>query len=97
MSIDGLYEIVEMELWDKDAIDLVEPAYISIQGKSGKLHFICVDGEMDIQKGKDRYLFTWYGMTNVILQVDMGILHVLAILILAEYTNMTVMIARLLR
>jgi len=61
MSIDGLYEIVEMELWDKEAIDLVEPGYISIKGKSGKLHFICVDGEMDIQKIKDRYLFTWDG------------------------------------
>lgn len=61
MSIDGIYEIVEMELWDKDAIDLVEPGYISIKGKKGNLHFICVDGEMDIQKGKDRYLFTWEG------------------------------------
>lgn len=61
MSIDGLYEIVEMEQWAKDAIDLVEPGYISIKGKKGKLHFICVDGQMDIQKTKDRYLFTWEG------------------------------------
>ena len=61
MSIDGLYEIVEMELWDKDAIDLVESGYISIIGKKGKLHFICVDGQMEIQKTKDRYLFTWEG------------------------------------
>ncbi|MDD2580846.1 MAG: hypothetical protein PHR66_02515 [Desulfuromonadaceae bacterium] len=61
MSIDGLYEIVEMELWDKDAIDLVEPGYIHIRGKKGKLHFICVDGQMEIQKSKDRYLFTWEG------------------------------------
>jgi len=61
MSIDGIYEIVEMELWDKDAIDLVEPGYISIKGKKGKLHFICVDGQMEIQKIKDKYLFTWEG------------------------------------
>ena len=61
MNIDGIYEIVEMELWDKNAIDLVEPGYISIKGKKGKLHFICVDGEMHIQKLKDRYLFTWDG------------------------------------
>jgi hypothetical protein len=61
MSIDGIYEIVEMELWDKGAIDLVEPGYISIKGKKGNLHFICVDGEMEIQKAKDRYLFTWEG------------------------------------
>jgi len=61
MSIDGLYEIVEMEVWDKDAIDLVEPGYISINGKKGKLHFICVDGIMDIKKIKDKYVFTWEG------------------------------------
>ena len=61
MSIDGIYEIVDMERWNKDSIDLVEPGYISIKGKKGKLHFICVDGEMDIQKLKDRYLFTWDG------------------------------------
>jgi len=61
MSIDGLYEIVEMEVWDKDAIDLVEPGYISINGKKGKLHFICVDGVMVIKKVKDKYVFTWEG------------------------------------
>lgn len=61
MSIDGIYEIVEMELWDKDAIDLAETGFINIKGKKGKLHFICVYGEMDIQKLKDRYLFTWDG------------------------------------
>jgi hypothetical protein len=61
MSIGGIYQIVEMELWDKDVIDLVEPGYISIRGSKGKLHFICVDGQMDIRKSKERYLFTWDG------------------------------------
>jgi len=61
MSIDGIYEIVEMELWDKDAIDLVEPGYINIKGKKGKLHFICVVGQMEIQKSDDKYMFTWEG------------------------------------
>lgn len=61
MSIDGFYEIIEMELWDKDVMDMVEPAFISINGKKGKLHFICVDGVMEIKKGKDEYLFTWEG------------------------------------
>ncbi len=60
-DIDGLYEIIEMEAWDKDAIDLVESGYIHITGKKGKLHFICVDGQMELQKSKDRYLFTWEG------------------------------------
>lgn len=61
MPIDGFYEIVEMEQWAKDAIDLVEPGYIKVDGNTGHLHFICVDGEMDIQKLKDKYLFTWEG------------------------------------
>jgi len=61
MSIGGTYEIVEMELWDKNVIDLVEPGYISINGKKGKLHFICVNGQMDIKKDKERYVFTWDG------------------------------------
>ena len=61
MSIDGIYEIIEMEVWDKDAIDLVETGYISIKGKKGQLHFICVDGQMEIQQQKDNYLFTWEG------------------------------------
>jgi len=44
-----------MELWDKDAIDLVETGYIRIKGKRAKLHLICVDGDMEIQKSKDKY------------------------------------------
>lgn len=62
MSIDGMYEIVEMEQWDKADIDLVEPGYIRIAGKRGELHFICVDGQMDIRKDKTvLYKFSWDG------------------------------------
>jgi hypothetical protein len=59
MSIGGIYKIVEMEHWDKDIIDLLEPGYISIKGKKGNLRFMSVDAQMDIKKNKDRYLFTW--------------------------------------
>jgi hypothetical protein len=34
MSIDGRWRIVEMELWDHDAIDLLGP---------GRIHFHCGD------------------------------------------------------
>jgi len=47
MSINGTFEIVEMELWDKKGIDQVEPGYIRITGNRGELHFICVDGDID--------------------------------------------------
>lgn len=59
MTINGLYEIVEMDIWDKDTSDLAERARISIQGNKGKLHFIGFDAQMDIKKTGDRYLFTW--------------------------------------
>jgi len=62
MNIDGTYEIIEMEQWDKKAIDLIEPGYIRIAGKRGELHFICVDGQMDIRKDKaGGYKFSWDG------------------------------------
>lgn len=59
MTINGLYEIVEMEIWDRNATDLAERARISIQGHKGKLHFIGFDAQMDIKNTGERYLFTW--------------------------------------
>lgn len=60
--LDGTYEIIEMSEWSKDAIDLVETGFIRISGKTGTLHFICVDGEMDIRKEKSgSYKFSWEG------------------------------------
>ena len=62
MNIDGTYEIIEMSEWDKEDIDLVEPGYIRIKGNRGALHFICVDGDMDIRKSKSgSYKFSWEG------------------------------------
>lgn len=62
MNNDGRYEIIEMELWEKDDIDLVEPGYIYITGNRGEIHFICVDGQMDIRQDKaGAYKFSWDG------------------------------------
>jgi hypothetical protein len=57
--INGLYEIIEMDIWDKDTSGLAERARISINGNKGKLHFIGFDAQMNIKKTGDRYLFTW--------------------------------------
>lgn len=60
--IDGTYEIIEMSEWDREAIDLIEPGYIRIQGNRGELHFICVNGDMDIRRNKSgAYKFSWDG------------------------------------
>ena len=34
-SVKGRWRIVEMQLWDKDFLDMMEPAYIVFDGKSG--------------------------------------------------------------
>ena len=62
MNINGKYEIIEMELWNKKDIDLVEMGYIKVSGKRGEFHFICVDGQMNIRKDENNnYKFSWEG------------------------------------
>jgi hypothetical protein len=41
--LSGKWRIVEMEVWDKNFLDMLEPAYIALDGKgSGKFLFGCV-------------------------------------------------------
>lgn len=47
------WRIVEMEQWDSDYIDLVEPGYISLEkGGAGFLHFGCIDAHIDYRSVK---------------------------------------------
>ncbi|MGW4339856.1 hypothetical protein ACWEK5_44830 [Rhodococcus koreensis] len=44
----GRWRIVEMDLWDRDAIDLVEPGFIDFADDgTGQFGFIAVRGAMD--------------------------------------------------
>ena len=44
-SLIGKWRIIEMELWDKDFLDMMEPAYIAFDGKAGgEFAFGCVTG-----------------------------------------------------
>ena len=46
--VDGRWRIVEMDLWDRDAIDLVGPAFIEITADGrGSFRFIAVEGFID--------------------------------------------------
>ncbi len=58
----GKWRIVEMELWDADFLDLVEPAYIAFdrQGR-GEFVFGAVHGSLDCRYGSDSVDFTWQG------------------------------------
>ena len=45
----GRWRIAEMDLWDNDALDLVEPAFLEIKGQGGKMQFIAVTAWLDIR------------------------------------------------
>jgi len=54
-----------MELWDRDAIDLVEPGFFAFDGESGEMGFIVVTACLDVRyENRDGVLmaeFSWEG------------------------------------
>lgn len=66
MSVSGRWRIVEMDLWDREAIDLLGPGFIEI-GKDGlgQLGFIAVQAQLDCREtsrdGQAYLEFTWDG------------------------------------
>jgi hypothetical protein len=65
-KLPGRWRIVEMELWDRDAIDLVGPAFIEFgRGTRGCFRFIAVEGELDCRHSERdnhaRTEFSWDG------------------------------------
>jgi len=62
----GTWRIIDMEVWDKDAFDMVGPAHFSF-GKDdlGNFQFIAVEGEMDCRfgqrDGRPLVEFSWTG------------------------------------
>lgn len=66
VGVVGIWRIVEMDLWDIDAIDLIEPAFVAFEGDGdGELQFVAVQGQLDwrtsAQGQADRVEFTWEG------------------------------------
>lgn len=62
----GRWRITDMEEWDRDAIDLVGPAFIEFtDGDSGQFSFIVVRGWMDCRAierdGRPGVEFSWDG------------------------------------
>jgi hypothetical protein len=53
MSVTGRWRIVEMDLWDLEAIDLLGPAFIEFRrDRTGEFRFIAVEGWMDCANGE---------------------------------------------
>jgi len=66
VKVEGRWRIVEMELWDRDVIDLVGPGFLAIRADStGSLRFIAVEDWMDIRQverdGQSGIEFSWEG------------------------------------
>jgi hypothetical protein len=58
----GKWRIVEMGLWDRDYLDMVEPAYIQFQRNGlGEVRFGCVIASLDCTLFADAAEFTWEG------------------------------------
>jgi hypothetical protein len=62
----GRWRIAEMDLWDNDALDLVEPAFLEIKGQVGRMCFIAVTAWLDIRydarAGGPIAEFSWEGV-----------------------------------
>jgi hypothetical protein len=66
MGIVGSWCIVEMDLWDRDALDLLGPAFIEFgKNHTGRFRFIAVEAWMDcrdvIRDGRPAVEFSWDG------------------------------------
>lgn len=63
-ELEGRWRIVEMELWDRASLDLVEPAFIDFGADgTGEFQFIAVRGWIDWQvEDSGRVDFTWEGV-----------------------------------
>lgn len=47
----GRWRIAETDLWDNEALDLVEPAFLEIKGQEGEMGFIAFQAWLDIRYG----------------------------------------------
>jgi hypothetical protein len=54
----GKWRITEMELWDKDDLDMIEPAYIHFKANGlGEFKFGCVACGIDCDFSDDEFTF----------------------------------------
>lgn len=62
----GTWRIVDMQLWDADALDLLGPAFLEFSSEGhGEFQFVAVHGFMDVRfeehDGRPRAEFSWEG------------------------------------
>jgi hypothetical protein len=62
----GRWRIVESDLWDRDHLDLVEPAFIAIDGGGrGEIAFGALQAGLDLEYSQTMVFFTWFGFDEM--------------------------------
>ena len=65
-AVIGRWRIVEADMWDRDYLDLVEPAHITFDAKGhGEFAFGCVNGGLDCEYSPRIIFFTWQGFDEM--------------------------------
>jgi hypothetical protein len=58
----GKWQIVGADLWDRDYLDMVEPAYLTIaKNGRGEFAFGCVNATMEVEYANTIVFFRWDG------------------------------------
>jgi hypothetical protein len=62
----GKWRIVEADLWDRDYLDLVEPASITIRADGhGEIAFGAMQASLDLEYSPSTVFFTWAGFDEM--------------------------------
>ena len=65
-QIIGRWRIVEADLWDRDYLDLVEPAAMTIRANGrGEIAFGAMQASLDLEYGRSTVFFTWAGFDEM--------------------------------
>lgn len=70
MKYEGVWHIIEMDLWDEDYFNMEGQAFIQVGSNGiGNFQFGLVSGEIDGEVGKtgnvERFEFTWEGQDEL--------------------------------
>ncbi len=62
----GRWRIVAADLWDRDHLDLVEPAALTIQADGhGEIAFGAMQAGLDLEYSRSAVFFTWAGFDEM--------------------------------
>ena len=62
----GRWRIVEADLWNRDHLDLVEPAMMTIRADGhGEIAFGAMQASLDLEYSRSMVFFTWAGFDEM--------------------------------